>query len=678
MRTGTDGLANRVPTINTASVQNPSTWQNMSFYAVTLGIDGTLQQNAATRASLNTGAISWPTPVNNKPSTIDDMWHATINGRGEMLNARNSNELTSGLLRMFESIAGLPETLSGVAVSATFLQDGTRKFKPEYIPGAWTGRLSAIELDGATGNDKVPSNVFWQVEKGVNTTTLDPISLIDPVATRKSKVFTWNGTSAVPFTAGNTGLSADLVDYILGDSTKELRKAGGIYRSRTAKLGDIINSSPAYIFGNVDLSYEKLVGSYGTAATHTDYRSFVADKLARTEGVLFVGANDGMLHAFGNNAGTEYFAYVPKAVVPNLYKLSESPYTHQYYVDGPNIETDAFLDGAWKNVLLGTTGAGAKAVYALDVTTPTTMNASKVLWEVNSSTPSFASLGYVLYNVQSGKVEATGGTNDDWVGIFGNGVGSTSGYASLFVVNLKTGASQPVTATPAIVPHPNGGYVVNFGTGKFYEQTDTAPIAPATTFITQRLYGVWDKQPFDGATSAPVGATLNNTSLLQQQTIGAVMIGGTEWYTVSTNAVNWGDGLAGVGAGGGYQRGWYMDLPNSGQRVVYPIERLAERIGSTKVLVSTISPVSSAAADSVCSLEAVQAGLTSSMGPPDLGRPNPHSIPTMMVGSMMATWLFPATGIRLTEFLHPLKLTVPAAKQRSASNRQIPSVSKLS
>ncbi|MBK6569057.1 pilus assembly protein [Candidatus Aalborgicola defluviihabitans] len=664
LRTGTDGLANRVPTINTASVQNPSTWQNMSFYAVTLGIDGTLQQNAATRASLNTGAISWPTPVNNKPSTIDDMWHATINGRGEMLNARNSNELTSGLLRMFESIAGLPETLSGVAVSATFLQDGTRKFKPEYIPGAWTGRLSAIELDGATGNAKVPSNVFWQVEKGVNTTTLDPISLIDPVATRKSKVFTWNGTSAVPFTAGNTGLSADLVDYILGDSTKELRKAGGIYRSRTAKLGDIINSSPAYIFGNVDLSYEKLVGSYGTAATHTDYRSFVADKLARTEGVLFVGANDGMLHAFGNNAGTEYFAYVPKAVVPNLYKLSESPYTHQYYVDGPNIETDAFLDGAWKNVLLGTTGAGAKAVYALDVTTPTTMNASKVLWEVNSSTPSFANLGYVLYNVQSGKVEATGGTNDDWVGIFGNGVGSTSGYASLFVVNLKTGAllrefvvdtsgsnglggvrlvrdatqkvvgayagdlkgnlwkfdltgsnksawtvglggsalyaagsTQPVTATPAIVPHPNGGYVVNFGTGKFYEQTDTAPIAPATTFITQRLYGVWDKQPFDGATSAPVGATLNNTSLLQQQTIGAVMIGGTEWYTVSTNAVNWGDGLAGVGAGGGYQRGWYMDLPNSGQRVVYPIERLAERIGSTKVLVSTISPVSSAAAD---------------------------------------------------------------------------------
>ena len=653
LRTGSDGLANRVPPINTANVQNPSTWQNMSFSAVTLGIDGTLSQTAATRASLNSGALAWPKPVNNTPSTIDDLWHATINGRGEMLNANNSNELTSGLMRMFESIAGLPETQSGVAVSATFLKNGTRKYKPEYVPGAWTGKLSAIELDGTSGNDRVPTNVFWQVEQGVNTVTLDPISLIDPVATRKSKVFTWNGTAAVPFTASNTGLSTDLVDYILGDSSKELRKAGGIYRSRTAKLGDIVNSSPAYILGNVDLNYEKLGG-----ALSSTYRSFVTAKSVRPEGVLFVGANDGMLHAFGDAAGTEYFAFVPKAVVPNLYKLSDAPYTHQYYVDGPNTETDAYLDGVWKNILLGTTGAGAKAVYALDVTTPTAMNASKVLWEISSSTPSFSNLGHVLYDVQAGKVQAVGNANDDWVGVFGNGVGSTSGYASLFVVNLKTGAllrefvvdasgsnglggvrlvrdatqkvigayagdlkgnlwkfdltgnsqsdwtvglggsplyaagsTQPVTATPAIVPHPIGGYVVDFGTGKFFELTDT------TTSVTQRMYGVWDKQPFNGALTAPAGASLSNISLLQPQTIAAVTVGLTEYYTVSTSTVDWGDGLTGVGANGGTRRGWYMDLPNSGQRVTYPIERLAEKSGSTKVLVSTISPVSSTSAD---------------------------------------------------------------------------------
>jgi type IV pilus assembly protein PilY1 len=640
-------LANRVPTISTSSVSNPSTWQNVSFYAVTLGIDGSLPQTTTTLASINSGTTPWPAPVQNQPSTIDDLWHATVNARGELLNANNNTELTSGLKRMFETIAGTPQTLSGVAVSTTFLKSGTRKYKPEYIPGTWSGKLSAIELDATTGNDKIPTNTFWQVENGVDPVTQDPISLIPALATRSSKVFTWNGSAGAAFNATNSGLSSDLVNYLMGDPSKELRKSGGIYRNRTAILGDIVNSSPAYIHDNVDMNYEKLVGSYG------NYRAFVAAKIARPEGVLFVGANDGMLHGFGNNTGTELFAFVPKAVIPNLYKLSDTPYTHQYYVDGPNTETDAYLNSTWTNILLGTTGAGAKAVYAMDVTAPTAMSASSVLWEINSSTTNFGNLGYVLSDVQAGVVEAAGTlANDNWVAVFGNGFGSTSGAASLFVVNLKTGAllkeivvdtsgnglggvrlvrdatqrvigayagdlkgnmwkfdltgssqsnwkvglggsplytagsTQPITATPSVVPHPSGGYVVDFGTGKFFESTDTT--AP---FVTQRLYGIWDKQAF-GATTTPSGAApVSGTTSLQVQTINTVTVSGIDFYSTSTNTVAWGDGLL-TG-----KRGWYMDLPNSGQRVPYPVERLFASSGSTFILASTISPVSSAAAD---------------------------------------------------------------------------------
>lgn len=634
-------LANRVPTISTSTANNPSTWQNVSFYAVTLGIDGTLARNTSTLASITSGATPWPTPVNDEPTTIDDIWHATINGRGDLLNASNASELTSGLNRMFETIAGTPQTLSGVAVSTTFLKNGTRKYKPEYIPGTWSGKLSAIELNPTTGNDLVPANTFWQVESGVDING-DPISLIPAVASRN--VVTWNGTSAVTFTSASTGLSTDLVNYIKGDTSKELRKTGGIYRNRTAKLGDIVNSSPAYIFDNIDLNYEKM----GFA----NYRAFVASKVARTEGVLFVGANDGMLHAFRNSNGTEIFAYIPKAVIPKLVHLSETPYTHQYYVDGPNIETDAYLDSNWMNILLGTTGAGAKAVYALNVTNPTAMDASKVLWEVNSGTLNFSNLGHILSEVQAGRVEAPGVLpNDDWVGIFGNGFGSTSGVASLFVVNLKTGAlikeiiaessgsnglggvrivrdstqrivgayagdlkgnmwkfdltgtdkanwkvalsgplyaagsTQAITATPSTVPHPDGGYVVSFGTGKFFESSDT--VAP---YVTQRLYGIWDKQPF-GAISAVVGDTVSGIAALQAQTISTVTVGGIDYYAVTANPVAWGDGLL---AG---KRGWYINLPNSGQRVAYPVERVFEKNGGTFILASTISPVSAAAAD---------------------------------------------------------------------------------
>ena len=633
-------LANRVPVINSNGINNPSTWQNVSFYAVTLGIDGTLPHTAAMLANLTSGATSWPTPTANTPTTIDDTWHATINGRGELLNASNATELTAGLNKMFTTIAGLPKTLSGVAVSTTFLKNGTRKYKPEYVPGTWSGRLSAIELDPLTGNDKVPQHTFWQVERGPNSAG-GPISSIPAPSLRN--VVTWNGSTAVTFDATNTGLTTDLIAYLRGDATNELRNAGTL-RNREAVLGDIVNSSPAFILNNLDMSYEKLL----PANSFGDYRAFVANKAARTEGVLFVGANDGMLHGFRDSTGVETFAFVPQAVVPNLAKLAVTPYVHQYYVDGPNTEADAYLNGVWKNLLLSTAGAGAKSVFAFDVTNPLTMTAANVLWEVNSTTTNFANLGNVLSEVQAGIL-----LSGDWVAIFGNGFSSTSGVASLFVVNLQTGrliqeiradisggnglggvrvvrdanqriigayagdlkgnmwkfdlssttsgtwkvglsngstfsplyaagATQPITAAPAVLPHPNGGYVVAFGTGKFVEAADA--VAP---YAAQTLYGVWDAQPF-GATTTPTGAAVTGLTSLLQQSITAVSVGtpAVTYYRVSTNKLTWGNGLTGT-------RGWYINLPNSGERLVYPEDRLA----GTFILASTLSPVSSAAAD---------------------------------------------------------------------------------
>ena len=632
-------LDNRVPTISAQGIDNPSFWQNVSFYAVTLGIDGTLPQTAAMLGSLSRGATSWPKPVANTPTTVDDTWHATINGRGELLNASSANALTTGLNKMFSTIAGEPKTLSGVAVSATYLKTGTRKYKPEYVPVSWSGRLSAIELDPVSGKDK---NTVWQVEMGVDSNK-DPISLIP--APNARNIATWNGSTAVAFNASSTGLTANLVNYIRGDSTNELRKGSGSYRDRDSKLGDIVNSNPAFVLDGVDMSYEKLL----PATSYGDYRAFVAAKKARAEGVLFVGANDGMLHAFRDSTGVETFAFIPQAVWPNLANLAADPYIHQYFVDGPSAETDAFLGGVWKNILMTTTGAGGKAVFALDVTNPLAMDASKVLWEVNSTTTNFANLGSILSRVQAGVLPS-----GDWAAIFGNGFSSTSGVASLFVVNLQTGrliqeiradisggnglggvtlvrdatqrvigayagdlkgnmwkfdlsssisggwkvglangssfvplyaagTTQPITAAPAVLPHPKGGYVVTFGTGRFFAASDA--LSP---YVTQRLYGVWDAQAF-GAATTPTGAGVTGlTPPLVEQTIGWVDIGSppVRYYNVSTNAVNWGDGLTGT-------RGWFITLPNTGQRLVYPFDRLA----GTFVLATTLSPESSGSAD---------------------------------------------------------------------------------
>jgi len=125
--------------------------------------------------------------------------------------------------------------------------------------------------------------------------------------------------------------------------------------------------------------------------------------------------------------------------------------------------------------------------------------------------------------------------------------------------------------------------MVVFGTGKFFETGDAS-----SPYTPQRLYGIWDAQPF-GATSTPPGATLSGTDRVLQRTIATRTIGDAQYFTVSSGPVSWGDG-AGVGL-----RGWYLDLPNAGQRMIHPLEPLA----GTFLLASTISPESSAPPD-VC------------------------------------------------------------------------------
>ena len=385
-----------------------------------------------------------------------------------------------------------------------------------------------------------------------------------------------------------------------------------------------------FIKGGLNSNYDQLpAGTYGQST----YAAFVASKAARSEGVLFAGANDGMLHGFRDTTGAEIFAFVPRAVMPKLHLLANKSYNHQYYVDGPNVEADACLTGgsactSWSNLLVGTTGAGAQSVYALDVTNPTSMNASNVKWEITPSTTGYGSLGYVLTDVQTG-LTASG----QWVAIFGNGYYSANGGASLYIADLDTGAlikqistgvgssnglggarlvldanqrilgayagdlqgnlwkfdlsssstsswglglsgsplykgtsTKAITAQPTIVANPNGGNVITFGTGKLFDTTDV------NTTTTQTMYGVWDSVAF-GSSTTPAGVTQTGVSSLVQQTISLAIPGikvvtsptgvtsttSVSYFAVSTNPVDWNT-----------KRGWYIDLPNTGQRVVYP------------------------------------------------------------------------------------------------------------
>ena len=88
------------------------------------------------------------------------------------------------------------------------------------------------------------------------------------------------------------------------------------------------------------------------------------------DGIVYIGANDGMLHAFNGVTGVEEFAYIPSVLIPRLNLLTDPDYTHRFFVDGTANVSEAYFssENAWHTVLTGHLRSGGRMVYALDVT----------------------------------------------------------------------------------------------------------------------------------------------------------------------------------------------------------------------------------------------------------------------------------------------------------------------
>lgn len=598
-------LDNRVP----PDSKNPAFWQHMVNFTVGLGVSGTLNYPGDLPA-LEAGTKSWPSVSSGSSNTIDDLWHAAVNSRGAYLSAKDPEEFAAALSSILQEIVERQASDGGVATAAATLQAGNRKFVPEYRTGAWTGNLRAYVLDELgqhtsevwNAEDKLPGHADRNILVGTRN------------GTPKAVPFKWDTLPADLKSELGPGADAFLVNYLRGDATLE----GSTYRRRNARLGDFVNSQPVYVKGLVDLQYSLLPdGTPGKGS----YDAFVHTKALRN-GVVFIGGNDGMLHAFrdtGSDAGREVFAFIPRALLPTLNLLASPAYGHRYYVDGPLVETDAYLDGNWRNLLVGSTGAGGRAVFALDVTDLGSLGAGNVLWELDHTIDD--DLGHVLAPIEVGMTQ-----DGTWVAVFGNGFDSASGKAQLFVVNAKTGAvirkidtgvgggnglggvrlvrdpnrvvvgayagdlkgnvwkfdltggsgawkvafggeplfktaSQPVTARPEYLAHPEGGFMVLVGTGKLFAEGDQLDMS------TQSLYGLWDQQKLEQTGSSYAwseGDPITDPDSILGNAFAASPITGPEgqtFYKVTTGELDWTT-----------HRGWKLPLTlASGQRNIYEV-----------------------------------------------------------------------------------------------------------
>ncbi len=383
----TDGLPSNDK--NGAIVSNPAT-----ALAAAAAAAATLKA-----AGIETYVIGFALPYGTNPRSLDTV--AISGGTDKAYDASDSASLQAAFNAIFDDIFKKTSSFGSISQNSTAINTGSRIYQGRFDSTDWSGELVAMrpETDGTL-------TPLWSTSDSGHFTA---------AATRK--VFTYKpavGGVAFKLLADLTtaqqdqlrlpncsaGLTGDpcgqaRIDWLRGDKSYE-PTASGPLRGRARVLGDIISSSPYY-------------------ATETN--------------TLFVGSNDGMLHAFDAATGNEIFAYLPNAVMSGVYKLTDPAYSHQYYVDG-ELAISTKYDTPGKNILVGALGRGGKALYALDVSNPSTFGAAQVLWEFTD-----ADLGLAL-----GKPFITRLNNGKAAVIVGNGYNSTNERAVLFVIDLETGA----------------------------------------------------------------------------------------------------------------------------------------------------------------------------------------------------------------------------------------------
>jgi type IV pilus assembly protein PilY1 len=355
---------------------------------------------------------------------------------------------------------------------------GNASYSSQYDPNNWTSDIFATELT-------FDSNLKPSFVNKWNASTVLGSQLKNNGWNTDRRVVTWSGTQGVAFrsaqlTAANlsdlatsyvaSNNTTNYINYLRGDQTNEIGSTAAgttnAYRQRTKLLGDIVGSKV------------KVVGPPSFRYSDTANPGYSEFKKSRKDrgSVVYVGANDGMLHAFNGsldtavdaNAGKEIFAYIPKALfkgpsttptpeVNGLSSLGKPDFEHHFMVDATPVVYDIDFGRTptdtgtaqnntpdWHSVLIGGLGKGGKSYYAIDVTNSETMLAAsetsvagKVLWEFSD-----ARMGFTYGDPIVAKTKKYG-----WVVIFSSGYNNTDGKGYFFFVNPRTGALLEAVST---------------------------------------------------------------------------------------------------------------------------------------------------------------------------------------------------------------------------------------
>ena len=459
---------------------NPATWRHMTTFTIgfnnaatwpTIATDPVFGTNTfdGDFEKLVVGDKTWGNPVQPNLSTPKDwylnkvytdkyasgtsiedprqqeLWHIALNSRGKFFPAKTADDLKAAFGDILKNI--VEDTTKPItsysASSSSVISSSAYLYRAGYDANGWKGYIESFKIAKGTGAGS--ANTGWGGATDTTATKLDAASVT--AANRSIYTAKSDTGNVIPFLfdslhadqqalfkkTGETDNTPakNRINFIRGERDLEGGTTAKPFRTRGSRHGDVVNSALWY------------VGAPAGGFDLLGYSAFATAKKSRTP-MLYVGANDGMLHGFSATDGTEKIAYIPQGLLKKLPALTEPGYTHQYYVDGSpftgDVDTGSSTTPAWKTMLAGSLGAGGKGYFVLDVTNPGDAT-NLVIADQTSSTD--ADIGHIFgppvpaeFNPQR-SLQIAKMNNDRWALITGNGYNSTNGRPVLLIQYLS-------------------------------------------------------------------------------------------------------------------------------------------------------------------------------------------------------------------------------------------------
>jgi type IV pilus assembly protein PilY1 len=376
--------------------------------------------------------------------------------------ARRPEILESQLRKALDAAA--KNSNAAPAISSAQLVANGYKYVVKFDSTTVTGALEAYKVDSEGEFGTIPT---WEAGALLQTRAAGDKGNNRAIITNSGNgsgagvAFRWDSlpsayqtlmttTSTNKLSVANAKLA---LSYIRGDQS--LEGLNGLRQREGGLLGPVVNGTP-WIQGAPSATF---AGSAGDG-----YSTFFNTHKGRAR-LLWVAANDGMLHAFNPNTGAEVFAYVPGAVANRLAeiplqrgtsartKLSGADFvtgseslpagTVWPYVDGSPFSADVKVGSDWRTYVFGTLGRGGKGIFALDTTVVADLsetNASSIFkWQFTSDDDS--DLGYItgdvsVHSASNQALPVVKLNNGKFALLLGNGNKSTNGKAVLFILYM--------------------------------------------------------------------------------------------------------------------------------------------------------------------------------------------------------------------------------------------------